>query len=111
MRPDGAHSEATQRQRPPVGGRRAGEAQPRASRAASDGAQTASSGAHNLLKQSIALGLTSGGTHLRGVVRVITRVLVVRGKERVGGISPEAQSYIHAVAEIQAQLECVAETT
>ena len=64
-----------------------------------------------MLKQSIALGLTSGGTHLRGVVRVITRVVVVRGKERVGGISPEAQSYIHAVAEIQAQLECVAETT
>ena len=76
-----------------------------------EGAQTASSGAHNLLKQSIALGLTSGGTHLRGVVLVITRVVVVRGKERVGGISPETQSYIHAVAEIQAQLECVAETT
>ena len=31
-----------------------------------EGAQTASSGAHNLLKQSIACGLTHGGTHLEG---------------------------------------------
>ena len=64
-----------------------------------------------VLKQSMAHGLTRGGTHLRGVVQVDHTVVVVRSKERVGGISPEAQSYIHAVAEIQAQLECVAETT
>ena len=35
--------------------------------------------------------------------------VVVRGKERVGGISPEVPPYIHEVAEIQAPLEWVAE--